>query len=644
MCGIIGCVSRSASHQLNDSVHERLAAVLPMLEARGPDSQGICQDSLYALGHRRLAIIDPKSGAQPRRDPDSGAVIVYNGEVYNFHSLKHELEQLGCQFHTNCDTEVVLLAWRQWGEAAFARFNGFFALAIFDPAKQALILARDRLGIKPLFYRDGPDAVTFCSSIPPILALDGLDCRISLPAVSHFLTTGRVALGDQSLVDGVKLLPPGSWRRYDLGPASCQTRQYWSLPAWPAAEKASTSFADAVEEAGALLEDAVRQRLISDVPLGAFLSGGLDSSIIVDCAARARGDQPLPLFCAGSDDEALNEFKFARQVAGPLGCELEEIVIDAAEFARHWRHLVRFKGLPLSTPNEISIYQLASALRRQCTVTLTGEGADEIFGGYTIPQFSAYDFDRCARDPADVSPAEPFAMAMIMAHGRAFFVNDTDHYLSTSTWVAPAAKAHLLAPDAWAGLEGDREVFSFYEDFFGSIDGLSSFDKRMHLFTRYNLENLLLRIDSSTMAASVEARVPFTDHRLVELAFRLPDHFKMDWRDEAARVEGRELAAAQVDEFELVETKRLVRRAFADRLPEDVRTRKKMSFPVPFREWFSGPLAPEIEAICLESELAQTLFNPDAVERLLDSRAPDLWLVANLCLWWEEMRAPPDLA
>jgi asparagine synthase (glutamine-hydrolysing) len=262
---------------------------------------------------------------------------------------------------------------------------------------------------------------------------------------------------------------------------------------------------------------------------------------------------------------------------------------------------------------------------------LTGEGADEIFGGYIQPHFSAFDYDRCPHYQAEVDPNSPFYMAMTMLYGRAFFINDTDHYTATTCWLSYQDKTNILQEDVWQTIEEDNAIYAFYEDFFNSLDKCSTFDKRMHLHAEFNLENLLARVDNSTMAASVEARVPFNDHRLSELAFSMPDSYKMDWKNETDKQKGQTLTSNEIDKQNLLESKKLPRYAFIKDLPSEITTRPKMSFPVPFSEWFYGPLFQEIKSLCLESKLTETIFNKTNLENIFQQKSRNIWLIANLC-------------
>lgn len=636
MCGVAGCVEFGGG--LSELARDRIGVAVGKMRRRGPDGNGVVCGDGYIFGHARLAIIDPAHGRQPCMDESTGVVLTYNGEIYNFQELRRELEGKGHAFHTRCDTEVLLRAYLEWGQDCLERLQGFFAFAIFDPRVKKLFAARDRFGVKPFHYYFDGQRLYFASTVPALLAASGMRPEPDMAAVSNYLTTGRSSFGERTLLRGVTALQPGRCLVFSEANGVPAVRRYWRLPRLSEEEKrGAPPFDEAVEVVSALLDRAVAKRLISDVPLGAFLSGGLDSAIIVN-SASAKLDFKLPLFCAGSDDEAMNEFKYAELVARQVESELECIRVDAGKFIDDWSLLIANKGMPLSTPNEVSIYHLARALKQKCTVTLTGEGADEIFGGYIQPHFSAFDFDRCPRSADEPADDSSFALAMTMLYGRSFFINDTDHYTATCAWMGYAERESLFDAGVWEALDADDGLFMFYEDYFANLEGLSSFDKRMHLHAEFNLESLLNRVDSSTMAASVEARVPFTDHELAEFAFTMPDCYKMWWNSPGDRALGASLTSADIDRRNLLTTKRLPRAAYSGRLPSEIIRRKKMSFPVPFEKWFYGDILGMVNDLCHSSDFARNHFKPDTLAKMFKHKNRNLWLVANLCSWWDSLK------
>ena len=634
MCGIAGIAYHKKHRKINDYERRCLHRALEILYHRGPDAQGVCQGEYWIFGHTRLSVVDPSCSNQPIIDAETGVTLIYNGEVYNFQEIKDKLISRGHKFTTKGDTEVVLKSYLEWGKDCLDRFNGFFAIAIHDKRDRTIFLARDRLGIKPLFYFEDNHSISFASSIPALICLRQIDCRVNLAAVSHYLTTGRTNLGQNTIVDGIRIVERGSWNLISLEDSTKRCSQYWNLPVIPHNQKGNGSFTKAVESCKELLSDSIKLRLNADVPVSLFVSGGLDSAILAHATSKILPNMPQ-IFCAGSDDKESNEFRYAEMMSSKLDMLLHTEIITSQRFEENWGHLIGLKGLPLSTPNEVSIFELAKSLKKAATVVLTGEGADEIFGGYVQPQFSAFDYDRCVRSEEEVCSDKQVNWEMKSKYGRAWFLNDTDHYLSTGCWLNLYEKSQLLKKDCWNDLAHDEEMISFYLEFFEKLGGCSTFDKRMHLHANFNLENLLSRVDSSTMAASVEARVPFNDHRLVEFAFHLPDHFKMDWRDAESRCKGAQLTVDQIDLLDLLETKKLPRNAFKNDLPQEIIQRKKMSFPIPFNKWFTTSLAERVRSICLDSELSKTLFNSDVIEGMLVRGDPNVWMITNLCLWWQ---------
>ena len=608
------------------------------MRLRGPDAEGFFAGPGVALGHRRLAIIDLVSGAQPLTDPASGAVIVFNGEIFNFQVLREDLLARGREFATASDTEVLLQAYLEWDTDCLARLSGMFAFAIYDPRRKRLFLARDRIGVKPLFWAMHGHTLVFASSIPALRCFPQVEPVMSPTAVSHYLTTCRSTFGRQTLYRDIHTLLPGEFMLANRGRREVDIRRYWDFPIVPAGDKPDPGVDVAASHIRELLTQSVREQMISDVPLGGFLSGGIDSSILASLAhtiAPGRYDA----YSIGYDREGYNEFEFTRMAAAFRGMSCREIHLDEANYPETWRFLIGQQGLPVSTPNEIPIYHLARELRRDFTVALSGEGADEMFGGYARLYFSAYDYDRARHEPPLAGTAlTPLDNAIRKLYRRPYLLCVPDHYFLLHSWIPFRLKKGLLQPEAWATLREDAALFSFYEDMFDRFKVCTTFDTYMQVHARINLEGLLFRVDACTMAASVEARVPFTDHRVAEYAFSLPDTYKIDWRDSAARECGRNLNAEQIEKHNLIDSKILLRRAFQSDIPAPILARPKMSFPVPVQEWFNGPLMNVARQAAVNSDLARTFFKGGQIEKLFQTAAhPEssaaLWPITNLFLW-----------
>jgi asparagine synthase (glutamine-hydrolysing) len=626
MCGIAGAFS-NAVRRSDEQID--LSSVLIRLARRGPDGQGVSRGLGWVLGHRRLAIIDMQGGAQPYEDR-TGYVVTYNGELYNHHDLREELRAAGQVFETRSDTEVVLKAWMAWGPSCLERFNGMFAFAIHDPLRDSVFLARDHLGIKPLFYHIGQNEFYFASSMAALLAFEEIPAVADPVGISHYLATTHIVMGARTLVKGVYSLEPGTWIEVKRGFVESSPRpvKYWH-PLNRSSDE--VSFEAAAAQTRELVNDALRRQLVSDVPVGGFLSGGIDSTIIASQATKLCG-RGFSTYSAGYQDESFagetyNEWRYVREATAMYGVRSKEIILEESDFYDDWRFLVAEKGQPLSTPNEIGIYRLALSLREDCTVALSGEGADEIFGGYTQILSSVADFERSQqRSQMSKGNREADSAALMQKYGVDHFSSLSDHYLRVFSLMNSHVKFGLLRPEWKEVLKGDEALLLHYHERFDAMKDRTPFDAYSQLLLEKNLQSLLFRLDSSTMAASVEGRVPFTDPRLVSLLLSLPDHYKVVFSEDGDPGIG----------------KVLLRAAFADAVPANILARRKMSFAVPFRQWFVGPLRDRVESILRESPWAKDWLQTQSVEFLLTKLEEPafgifIWPLMNLCLWQEAM-------
>jgi len=644
MCGIAGAFSFSGEF-VNEA--PELKPVLDRMVRRGPDGSGISRGAGWLLGHRRLAIIDLQGGVQPFED-SSGWVLSYNGELYNYRELREELASAGCHFRTQSDTEVVLRAWMHWGPDCLKRFNGMFAFALYNPVKDVMYLARDQVGIKPLFYGEFGGTVYFASSMAALLAFREVPAVMDEVGVSHYLSTAKVVLGSRTLVKGVSTLEAGCYLQLSRGAGAAvpEPCRYWELPE-QSDECGTDHFARKVEQVQELVSSSIGMQLVSDVPLGGFLSGGIDSTVIASRACPLSGGH-FNAYSVGYERESVfgesyHEWPYIREAAQAYGMQCREIVLEENDYPDDWRFLIQEKGLPLSTPNEVGIYRLASALKQDYTVALSGEGADEVFGGYIPAYFSVMDYERSkllgALDDADQIT---YSKALRRMYGTDNFSSLPDHFFRVASWMNLGVKFDLLKDEVKAELKDDEDLLLHYLRRFEQLKGCSPFDTYMRIHFEKNLENLLYRLDSSTMAASVEGRVPFTDPRLVELLYSLPDAYKMDWFDDASEHQARTLNVTEADLQGLISSKILLRAAFGRDIPQRILTRRKMSFPVPFREWFAGPMKALVEEQLRGNEWIRSWFREDRIEVILDrldeaNYALLVWPLLNLCLWQESM-------
>jgi len=593
MCGIAGFVDSSAAL---DVEHAR-ALVHRMCDAirhRGPDDEGLFVDGSAALGMRRLSIIDLATGHQPIHNEDRTVWIVFNGEIYNYRDLRSELERAGHRFYTHTDTETIVHAYEQWGTGAIERLRGMFGLAIWDARSRSLLLARDRIGIKPLHYACIGDRLYFGSEIKSILCGPEVPRALDLDALDHYLSF-LYTPGDRSIFQGIDKLPPGHWLHWQDGRVTVE--QYWTLPE---DDSFAGSEQDAVAALRARLTDAVRSHLVSDVPLGAFLSGGIDSSLVVGLMAQTSG-ATVKTFSIGFDEPAFDELAHARRVAEHFGTEHHEFIVKPDGVAI-LDDLVQHFDEPFADSSAIPTWYVSRMARQHVTVVLSGDGGDELFGGYDryVPHPRVVAFDR-------YSPTALRRVAALAAErlphgmrGRNFLRHvgrdDRGRYLDAIRFFAQDEKPALLSADVRRALRGPDPEFRLAGRF-APYAHLSWPSQMMRFDAQtYLPEDVLTKVDRMSMAHSIESRVPLLDNDVLQFAFTLPASFKIK--------DGRR--------------KHILKEVAATLLPRDILDRRKQGFGVPLGVWFRGRLR-ELFADTLLAPLTlqRGYFEPAFVRRIV---------------------------
>jgi len=599
MCGITG-----GAPGIDARVLQRMTATLAH---RGPDGDGFFHAATTAagrsgasLGHRRLAVIDLEGGRQPMTSADGRWTIVFNGEIYNFRELRHELESRGIDFRTKSDTEVLLEAWAQWGAGAVDRLRGMFAFALWDARERALWLVRDRLGVKPLYYARTGSGLLFGSEIKALLAHPGVSRRLRPAAVDDYLAYLYVP-PPQTIFEGIEELPPAHWLRFADG--AIEIRRYWQALPRPAGDEEPAE----ADELCALLDEAVRLRLVSDVPLGAFLSGGVDSSSIVALAARAQRD-PVRTFSLGfgAGEEHYTELDFARLVSSRYSTEHRELTIrpNCAELLPR---MVALFDEPFGNPTALLLHALSAATREHVTVALSGDAGDELFLGY--PRYLGARLQRAWG--AVPSPIRSIASAMaewipestngrhtrrrareFLAAGNASWQSA---YIGWVTYFSPAQRRELYTHDFGSVLKA-RSAEDFLARQFAEAASADPLSQAAYVDLHSFLPHNVLRYgDRMSMAHALELRMPFTDHRLVEFALRLPAAQKLRRR----------------------ETKHLLRRAMRPLLPAPTLERSKLGLNPPLGRWLRNELAPLLDRyLSADAVRRRGWFRPEAVARM----------------------------
>lgn len=620
MCGICGIYSPKG---VQDSVLRRMAA---QIEHRGPDGEGVYVGSRIGLANRRLAIIDVEGGGQPIANEDGTVRIVFNGEIYNFAALRDELIQLGHRFQTHCDTEVIVHLYEQYEAECVNRLIGMFAFAIWDEPRGRLFLARDHLGQKPLYYARQQDALVFGSEVKSLLAYPGVAARLDVSAMHDCLSV-RCVPGDATLFEGIRKLPPG--HSLILENAQISVQQYWDVRYTP---KTNLSVGAAVRQLRSLLEETIESHMISDVPLGAFLSGGIDSSLIVAMMARS-SKRPIRTFSVGSRDKSFNELPFARQVAEQYGTEHHEILAEP-DLITHLPRMIHFMEEPVD-PFAFGVYMASKLASRYVKVVLGGDGGDEVFAGY----------DRyLGQKLVDMYCRVPAPLRRRMLEPMIRRLPDNYRYnnrVQKLRWLV--AMSHNGGGERYADsccflrFDADRKQSLYTRDLNLELLGADSLDHLIHCFdsdradhaidrmlytdlkTRLP-EHLLMIGDRMTMANRIEGRSPLVDLRVVEFVATLPANMK---------VHGRTLKYIQ-------------RRVAVGLLPKSLIKRRKQGFSFPLARWFKNELGePICELLSTGSLVAAGLFRGDAIRSLFEEHASGrvdhnyrLWLLLNFELWY----------
>ena len=624
MCGIAGILGSKPI------APERLAGMGAVLRHRGPDDSGVWtgggDGTFVGLVHRRLSIIDlSAAGHQPMCNEDGTIWLTYNGEIYNHGDVRRELEATGHRYTSQTDSETIIHGYEEWGADAISRFRGMFAFAIWDSSRQRLLLVRDRLGVKPLYYTENNGQFAFASEIKALLESGLVKPTPTQGGLAEYLSFGYLA-GEETMFAGVRKLPPGHVLTWERGVVS--VRRYWDVVFEPDEQMSERELRDGFLQ---LFEESVRLRLMSDVPLGVFLSGGLDSSAIAAVTSRLIGGR-LKTFSVGYESSFYSEFEFARQVAEHIGAEHHEIVVTADTFLDALPRLIWHEDEPLWAPPSVALYYVSELASREVTVVLTGEGSDELFAGYDRYWMTAVNA-RIQSIYSHVPARVRLALRRILLHGplperarRALSHTALNHESYPDTlffdnWLGVFSREQLV-DIADVELRRDLEsvdVRASHLDIFRRGVGAEIIDELLYSDIKTNLVELLMKQDQMSMATSIESRVPFLDHKLVEFAARVPARFK---------VKG-------------TSGKHLVKEALGGYLPRSILHRPKKGFPVPYEEWLRDRYAPDIEAMLLSDRARERRWlKPEVVRRLFAAHrsgrvnmSRHIWALWGLELW-----------
>ncbi|MCU1266097.1 MAG: Asparagine synthase (Glutamine-hydrolyzing) [Acidobacteria bacterium] len=625
MCGINGIALSSRSGRRVDA--GVLARMRDVIMHRGPDDEGIFIDGAVGLGHRRLSIVDVASGHQPMTNEDGTLHITYNGEIYNHADFRAQLEARGHVYRTHCDTETILHLYEEHGAECVLHLRGMFAFAVWDQTRRELFIARDRLGVKPLYYFHADDgSLYFGSEIKTLFAADALKPEINFAALPDYLANHATS-GEETLFRGIKRLLPGHTLRWRDG--QVDIKRYWDV-SFAKSEPGGRSDQDLIEEWSELFRKAVRLRLMADVPLGMFLSGGIDSSAI---AAVMSGmvSEPIKTFSVAFKEREANELEYARLISSAYKTNHHEVVVSPEDFFTALPKLVWHEDEPLAHPSSVALYFVSKLAAQHVKVVLTGEGSDELLAGYARYRKTILNLALGARYygamPEGIRNAVrnrieglPRGSKVRQKLLRTFLSLQPDIesiYFDNFSVFSRTLQNDLLTPETRART-GGIDPYSGVRNLLAQTDAESPLDRLLYADIKTYLHELLMKQDQMSMAASIESRVPFLDHKLVEFTSSLPERLKLrGWT-----------------------TKYVLRKSMKGILPESILSRPKMGFPVPIGKWFRGEYRSVVGEYVLSGRaLERGIFQEECVRTLVkrhdagEDHSERLWALVNFEMW-----------
>lgn len=640
MCGILGIVDFSKKIDIAQS---EFNSILNLLEHRGPDASGVYVNDNFLFGHTRLSIIDTcESANQPMDDLDHQITITFNGEIYNFQEIKNELINNGVIFRTKSDTEVLLEAYKLWGINLVNKLNGIYAFAIFDRIKNSFYLVRDRAGVKPVYYTMFDNKLIFSSEIKGIINMPGFNKKINLQAISSFLSF-RQPIGNETLFKGIYILQPGFYIEFKDG--HIKQTQYWKLSA---SKKSLFLSKNKKNEIKDLIRDSIKLTLVGDIKPAAFLSGGLDSSIILSEMRHLTTDS-IDTFTVAFDEESYDEYFYAKIMADKCNANNIKIPISAIDYMQNIKKLIRYKDQPLAMHNEVALYLMSKVVKTYTKVALSGEGSDELFGGYGKIFKLYFDINRMKSIKILPKFLQKRIIKYLNINEKFLNLSSTEYFLAKYEYFPRIEKFEIFNESVKAQLNSDEFIDRFINDEFQQCSSLSYKDKILYFFQKFHLHGLLTMMDTASMAAGLEVRFPFTDHRLIEAINKIPFRYKIKWKTLFHYLKSFFMPINSFSEKNDI-TKYLLKDLYSNELPPQITAREKMVFPVPLKEWFGGEFSSFVKKEVLSADSKSSIiFDKEKLRSWINNKEKSddelygrkIWLILNIEYWLREYF--PDL-
>ncbi len=631
MCSIFGIVDFEKKNKLKD---QNLKELNKILKHRGPDDEGYYNDEFISLAFNRLSILDLDKGNQPIIKDH--IISIFNGEIYNYKEIRKELQSFGYKFKSNSDSEIIASAFLKWGIKCVEKFNGMFAIAIYDKKNNKCYLIRDRLGIKPLYYSFQDGCLIFCSEIKGIINYPGFQKKLNINALASYLVFRYPIDHDSHFFKKISKLAPGSYIEINIFQKKIKHECYWEIPAIK--NNYNLSEKDCLDKLEQLLSGSVKKQLISDVPLGIFLSGGLDSSLISSIAAKNITGK-MKTFSVGFKDANYDETSKAKIVSNYIDSEHTEIFVDKENFISNLEKAIKVKNAPLSIPHEYPMYLLSKEMNKSVKVVLSGEGADEFFGGYS----------RVQNSPIDFIKANFFKQLSNFKIVNKVFAIDQDFNNDNIDYLEFFFKKYK-----WFSIDQVQDLFNKidknnfdinkikepWRTTYNKYNQCNLYEKTLLLFQNHHLQCLLDRLDIMTMSNSIEARVPFLDHEIVEFINTVPFKYKIKWKSKFHKFKSL-FSNNFIFSEKFYTNKYLLRKLSKKYLPKKITEEEKLGFPLPMNNWMKDEKIKDIlrdkktlqRDIYEESQLNNILNMNNLKDDPYDFEGKKIWMILNVELW-----------
>ena len=634
MCGFFGIFS---PNKVNFD-RNKLENLTDQLNHRGPDKTGYYIDDKLKLGFKRLSIIDLSKGNQPLTSINNKFVLAFNGEIYNYKDLRKDLISKNIRLRTNSDTEALLETISCFGLDGIKKVYGMFSFILYDKEKNSLFLFRDRLGIKPLFYNYDGNKIIFSSEIKPLISSKLIEKEINFNALSSYMSF-RHNYGVGNFFKNIENVEPGEYLKIDFNGLSKQN--YWEYPF--ESTKFNNSEKNILEECDQLLNIVTKEHLVSDVQVGSLLSGGLDSSLLTILMSKKLDN--IKTFSASFNSIEYDENSYALKISKQIDSDHINVNFNSEIYEKNLENIIQHSATPLSIPHEIALNKLFQEIKPYSKVVISGEGADEMFGGYGRVQSSGFDYDKIEFIKKYFPKTLHKKMLNLIGSNTYYdwskYGSQKDHFFDIYKWFEMDKKLNFFNKDIRDQLDNDVAINNFREKEFNKLKNVENKEKIIYLFQKHHLRCLLHRLDLHSMCHSVEARVPFCDHSIMEFMNRVPYNLKFKWKNSFNKISGL-FNNSFVNSENKDTNKYLLRKIGSKYLPTEIAYRKKLGFPVPLDEWFKGSFLKYAKDILLDKKTSSRyFFDQKKIENLLTKRenlnydfwGKKIWLLVNIELW-----------